>query len=232
MNKQLLPKHKVWVLETIDLIRMRKARPDFDRISRMLLRHYGLSANETRETLEALAGDGKINVVHFKGNVSYRRCLALPEKRSPDQNAQSTSNRIIHAIKVITKQTGDGVTFDELQQWLISKNPDTRLVKHRLQNALQREIAANKVTKLSDDCYVLTSSLPKSEKGKELKPIHTIATPKNKSERSKNVLSETSTHIKSEEGESNLEKTEIDIDAPLRARPLSKRKVCTLVILI
>lgn len=228
MNKQLATQHKGWVLETVDLIRMRKARPSLERISRILYRTYGLSVTETKESLEELVKDGKINRVHFKGNVSFRRCNSLPDKQSPENNAQSTSNRIIHAVKLITKQTGDGVTFDELQQWLISRNPDTRLVKHRLLNALRREIEANNITQLSDDTFVLTESLPNPGTSKELKvkPIQSIAIHREKHTKQRNRTDEAATNSQSAQNE---EEKKGETGSPKRGRPLSKRKVNYLV---
>lgn len=168
----LASKRKEWVLETVDMLRQRKARPDKERICRMLDRLHGLTPEETHESLDALVNDGEVVKVHFKGNVSYRRPLRRfkGSENLMKSNNYNTSHRITHAIKTITKQTGDGVTFEELEQWLISKNPETRLVKHRLEKALQKEINSNMITRLSDGCFVTTESLPKEEKTKELKP--------------------------------------------------------------
>lgn len=220
-------KRKEWVLDTVDLLRQRKARPDFERISRMLERLHGLTPKETKESLEALVNEKKLFKVHFKGNISYRRYSPGDGDRnsaSHEQANHSTSHRIIQAIKTITKQTGDGVTFSELEQWLISKNPETRLVKLRLHTALMREISANTVTKLSDNCYVLTDSLPKGDKAKELKPIVSPKTSKTKVSKqteaqiTKESISENKTNVKEEKTEKN------DSDELKRGRPLSKRK--------
>lgn len=218
-------KRKDWVLDTVDLLRQRKARPDFDRISRMLERFHGLTSKETHESLETLVQENKLYKVHFKGNISYRRHHIdgdrnnLPHK----QVNHTTSNRIIQAIKTITKHTGDGVTFSELEQWLISKNPDTRLVKLRLHTALLREINTNTVTKLSDNCYVLTDSLPKGEKAKELKPIISPKTSKSKTSKQSvtQSIEETPNSTNSTVDKPNTN----DSDVVKRGRPLSKRKV-------
>lgn len=224
--EQITEKHKEWIIETVDLLKQRKARPDFERISRMLERYHGLTKKETSESLEALVNEKKLFKIHFKGNVSYRRdanSLENYSTASVEQRNHSTSHRIIQAIRMITKQTGDGVTFSELEQWLIAKNPETRLVKQRLGTALQREIDAGSITKLSDNCYVLTDSLPKTNTNKELKPNASKKTPKSKA-------SKTATPVKEEEipfeikeepkqPEENNETNEVK-----RGRPLSKRK--------
>ena len=228
MNKQLITQHRTWVLETIDLIRTRKARPDIERISRMLHRSYGLTTNETKETLETLVSEGRINMVHFKGNVSYRKCRFQAQEQSPEPVIQSTSNRLMHALKTITKATGDGVQFYELQDWLLAKNPDTRLVKHRLYIALKREIDADRITQLSDNCYVLTESLPKTDKNKHLKPIQSMAIKtKVKAEPNLTVPQPSSSKlvVHTKEGTDDEQKASYDVDPPKRGRPLSKRKV-------
>ncbi|XP_060578958.1 uncharacterized protein LOC132735935 isoform X2 [Ruditapes philippinarum] len=221
----LAEKHKEWVLEIIDLLRQRKARPDFERISRMIERLHGLNSKETIESLDALVNDEKILKVHFKNNISYRRAgpsFGNRANKSNEPAINTTSYRITQAIKTITKQTGDGVTFSELEHWLISKNPETRLVKLRLHTALLREIEANRVTKLSDNCYVLTDSLPSAEKAKELQPNASPRTSKN----TPKALKQTALNDQIESQTLKIEQDDAsyDNDEPKRGRPLSKRK--------
>lgn len=222
----LTEKRKEWVLETVDLLKQRKARPDFERISRMLERMHGLTSKESKESLDALVNEEKILKVHFKGNISYRRLASADGNRtsqSGEQTNHTTSHRIIQAIKTITKQTGDGVTFSELEQWLISKNPETRLVKLRLHTALLREIEAGRVTKLSDNCYVLTDSLPSGGKAKELVPN---ASPKAIKCKPKTLKqSPQNGHVENPSNETEEADAANDNDDLKRGRPLSKRKV-------
>lgn len=211
----LAERRKEWVLETIDLLRQRKARPDFERISRMLERFHGLTLKETKDSLEALVSEEGVLKVHFKGNISYRRLTPMDSNHSSlpyEQANHSTSHRIITAIGTITKQTGDGVTFAQLEQWLISKNPETRLVKLRLHTALLKEIYGQTITKLSDNCYVLTESLPKDKKSND--------SPKSK--QSKQLVTPLKPMIENKPKEKEYcNKTE-EIE---RGRPLSQRKV-------
>ncbi|XP_050024150.1 histone acetyltransferase KAT6B-like isoform X1 [Dermacentor andersoni] len=66
------PKHKEIVLDTIDQLRKRKARPDFERICHMLYRRHGLSKAEVQEELDLLVDSEAVIKVDYKGNTSYR----------------------------------------------------------------------------------------------------------------------------------------------------------------
>ncbi|KPP56457.1 hypothetical protein Z043_125919, partial [Scleropages formosus] len=48
------PRYRDWILETIDSLRSRKARPDLERICRMVRRRYGWDADRTCAELEKL----------------------------------------------------------------------------------------------------------------------------------------------------------------------------------
>ena len=178
MEEYLKEKHKEWVIAAIDQIRQRKARPDLQRLCSSLHRKHGLSKSKIQSIIEQLVAENIIFKVVYKGQCSFRHAKSYI--KSDSMNNLSTSSRIVQAIRAIMKQTGDGVSFIDLQNWLLGKNPDTRLVKNRLELALKRELEANTVTKLSDNCYVLTESLPTKEK-KEEKPVVPTTSPNNKS---------------------------------------------------
>ncbi|XP_067892721.1 sterile alpha motif domain-containing protein 13 isoform X3 [Heterodontus francisci] len=64
-------KYKEWILETIDSLRSRKARPDVERICRMIERRHGLSPAETQQQLEKLVEAQLVIKVAYKGSNSY-----------------------------------------------------------------------------------------------------------------------------------------------------------------
>ena len=156
INTEMFETKKLWCLEMIDIIKSRKSRPNLDRIGHMLKRSYGLTSDETAECLESLIEEGRVNRVSFKDEISYRRSGSDPCKPCSESGQQTTSSRIISAIRSMSVEYKDGVSFDNLQTWLISKNPQTRLVKNRLEIALKKEIDAQTVEKTSDDLYKLT----------------------------------------------------------------------------
>ena len=175
IDESLSESHKEWVVAAIDQIRQRKARPDFTRLSSALQRRHGLSKTKIQSIINQLVEDKLIFKVFFKGQCSYRS--AKSGFKHDTVRSLSTSNRITHGIKAIMKQTGDGVSFKELENWLLGRNPETKLVKNRLEVALRKEMEANTITKLADNCYVVTESLPTKEK-KEEKPVVPTTTPK------------------------------------------------------
>lgn len=65
-------KFKDVILETIDQLRKRKARPDLDRISNMLQRKHGISFEDTEAILEKLVDSEVVFKVDYKGSTSYR----------------------------------------------------------------------------------------------------------------------------------------------------------------
>ena len=63
---------KEWILETIDQLRKRKARPDLERICHMLERRHRVAASQTEACLEKLVDAEIVMKVDYKGNTSYR----------------------------------------------------------------------------------------------------------------------------------------------------------------
>lgn len=64
--------HEEHILEAIDQMRKRKARPDVDRIGNYMLRHYHVDAADTINDLARLILIEKVIEVDYKGNTSYR----------------------------------------------------------------------------------------------------------------------------------------------------------------
>ncbi|XP_048377838.1 lethal(3)malignant brain tumor-like protein 3 isoform X2 [Stegostoma tigrinum] len=63
---------KQWILETIDSLRSRKARPDLERICKMVQRRHGLAPSRTRRQLDRLLRSRTVLRVSYKGSHSYR----------------------------------------------------------------------------------------------------------------------------------------------------------------
>ncbi|XP_041033220.1 atherin-like isoform X2 [Carcharodon carcharias] len=63
---------KQWILDTIDSLRCRKARPDLERICKMVQRRHGLAPSRTRRQLERLLKSRTVLRVSYKGSHSYR----------------------------------------------------------------------------------------------------------------------------------------------------------------
>ncbi|KAL4659209.1 polycomb protein Scm-like [Arapaima gigas] len=82
------PRYRDWILETIDSLRSRKARPDLERICRMVRRRHGLEPDRTRSELEKLIQEQAVLKVNYKGSVSYRNAAKV-QRKSRKKTAQT-----------------------------------------------------------------------------------------------------------------------------------------------
>ncbi|KAM9856951.1 sterile alpha motif domain-containing protein 1 [Aulostomus maculatus] len=73
-------KYRDWILETIDSLRSRKARPDLERICRMVRRRHGSDPDRTRTELEKLIQEQTVLKVSYKGSISYRNAAKVQRK--------------------------------------------------------------------------------------------------------------------------------------------------------
>lgn len=69
------------ILNTIDQLRKRKARPDLDRICHMLQRNYGLNSSIVQTELDKLIVEDRVIKVDYKGNTSYRNAAKWSKLR-------------------------------------------------------------------------------------------------------------------------------------------------------
>uniref|UniRef100_A0A2K5U8C5 Uncharacterized protein n=1 Tax=Macaca fascicularis TaxID=9541 RepID=A0A2K5U8C5_MACFA len=70
-----------WILDTIDSLRSRKARPDLERICRMVRRRHGPEPERTRAELEKLIQQRAVLRVSYKGSISYRNAARVQPPR-------------------------------------------------------------------------------------------------------------------------------------------------------
>ncbi|XP_044310025.1 atherin [Varanus komodoensis] len=81
---QEAPRYQEWILDTIDSLRSRKARPDLERICRMVRRRHGPEPERTRAELEKLIQQRAVLRVSYKGSISYRNAARVqPPRRGP-----------------------------------------------------------------------------------------------------------------------------------------------------
>ncbi|XP_006874381.1 PREDICTED: atherin [Chrysochloris asiatica] len=71
------PHYQEWILDTIDSLRSRKARPDLERICRMVRRRHGPEPERTRAELEKLIQQRAVLRVSYKGSISYRNAARV-----------------------------------------------------------------------------------------------------------------------------------------------------------
>ncbi|CAM4466614.1 unnamed protein product [Leuciscus chuanchicus] len=92
------PKYREWILETIDSLRSRKARPDLERICRMVRRRHGSDPDKTRAELEKLIQEQTVLKVSYKGSISYRNAAKVQRKcRKRSEQTESAREQTKHA---------------------------------------------------------------------------------------------------------------------------------------
>lgn len=96
-------KYREWILQTIDSLRSRKARPDLERICRMVQRRHGSDPQRTRAELEKLIREQTVLKVSYKGSISYRNAAKVQRK-----NRKKTELAV-----VIVGSGGGGVQEEE-----------------------------------------------------------------------------------------------------------------------
>ncbi|XP_072347301.1 sterile alpha motif domain-containing protein 1-like isoform X2 [Scyliorhinus torazame] len=85
---------KQWILDTIESLRCRKARPDLERICKMVQRRHGLAPSRTRRQLERLLRSRTVLRVSYKGSHSYRNA----ERAAPAAGAAERGQPQLHAV--------------------------------------------------------------------------------------------------------------------------------------
>ncbi|KAM4531736.1 sterile alpha motif domain containing 1a isoform 1-T1 [Odontesthes bonariensis] len=88
------PKYREWILDTIDSLRSRKARPDLERICRMVRRRHGSEPDRTCAELEKLIQEQTVLKVNYKGSISYRNAAKVQRRsRKKDDVSFTTAAR-------------------------------------------------------------------------------------------------------------------------------------------
>ncbi|XP_013412312.2 histone acetyltransferase KAT6B [Lingula anatina] len=169
-------RNKDWILETIDQLRKRKARPDIERICHMLQRKHGLTREEIEADLESLVEAEVVIKVDYKGSTSYRNAAKWRKSHLGGLvlNSTEVSKRIVNALRALTKteslpdsetqtcninnSSSIGVSLSEIEKWIANEDPESTLVKANLQVALDREVDAGQIARLNDNTYVLSDN--------------------------------------------------------------------------
>ncbi|XP_071953823.1 histone acetyltransferase KAT6B-like [Antedon mediterranea] len=150
------------ILETIDALRRRKARPGIERIYHMLQRKNGVTLEEVESALEHLVEAEIVIKVEYKGSTSYRNAAKWRKSHVSGNvlNSTDVTRTLIAAIKSIGEEkegaTPDGASFPDIEKFLNAKSPQSKLTKRRLTDALTREVDIGRVA-LHDNKYRLVA---------------------------------------------------------------------------
>ena len=99
-----------WILDTIDQLRKRKARPDLERICHMVERKHGPSFADIAAELDKLVEAQVVVKVDYKGSTSYRNAAKWRKSHFGNvQNSSSSSAKLDAAVRAL-RGSGTGET--------------------------------------------------------------------------------------------------------------------------
>ncbi|XP_072530672.1 sterile alpha motif domain containing 1a isoform X2 [Salminus brasiliensis] len=103
------PRFREWILDTIDSLRSRKARPDLERICRMVRRRHGSEPDRTCVELEKLIQEHAVLKVNYKGSVSYRNAAKVQRGRRKLEQASAGKSAAKRAcVAEVSRDAGGG----------------------------------------------------------------------------------------------------------------------------
>ncbi|KAM7286463.1 uncharacterized protein ISCGN_030270 [Ixodes scapularis] len=112
-------KHKEIVLETIDQLRKRKARPDFERICHMLYRRHGLTKVEVQTELDLLVDAEVVIKVDYKGSTSYRNAAKWVRfNKSPLSDPAASAAAAANAVPVVAVSISGHATTQKVSRMI------------------------------------------------------------------------------------------------------------------
>ncbi|XP_076642729.1 L(3)mbt interactor in ovarian somatic cells isoform X2 [Halictus rubicundus] len=159
--------HEEQILEAIDQLRRRKARPDADRICNYLLRKFSVDARDTIADLHRLIEAEKVIQVDYKGNTSYRNASKWSRlqlyKNRPEGFVKEklNSGMVAGAVAELVVEEPDyldqGVPAYRLVEQLLDgvSNPTSRRM---VEDFLGKEVASGNLTRLSNGNYSLVAT--------------------------------------------------------------------------
>ncbi|KAH9515401.1 hypothetical protein Btru_014368 [Bulinus truncatus] len=144
---------KEWILEAINHLKHRKARPDLSRISLRMKRKYLMSFAQTRKLLDSLIESGIVVKAVYKNNTSYRDVSKWKKGRLGGQilNSSKMLKRFIRAIDSLEKIKGTGVSAQDIEDYLASQGEEKCFLSGAaLRDALENEISNGYLKKCSN----------------------------------------------------------------------------------
>uniref|UniRef100_A0A1B6D2Z5 PHD-type domain-containing protein n=1 Tax=Clastoptera arizonana TaxID=38151 RepID=A0A1B6D2Z5_9HEMI len=152
-------RHRDRILEAIDQLRKRKARPDVNRICSFMFRRFAVNCVETKLDLQKLIDEETVIKVDYKGNTSYRNAAKwamLPSyKYKKEADTSSLLSSAVAELIVLEPDYLDiGVPGYELESHMIQRD-SRRFSKKNLESILKREVEIGTLVKLDNGNYFL-----------------------------------------------------------------------------
>lgn len=174
-------KHREKILEAIDQLRKRKARPDSIRICNYMQRRFNVDQEETKQNLEKCIKSEIVFKVEYKGDISYRNAAKWHQKHRSgdiidstiysDKKVRGSFSKIVSlSVSELICQEPDflelGVPGQALCKTILSKSL-VKYTKKHLTVLLAHEVAKGGLVKLDNGYYSLGSNLVDTDKSDE-----------------------------------------------------------------
>ncbi|RZF48778.1 hypothetical protein LSTR_LSTR008127 [Laodelphax striatellus] len=215
-------KHRYRILEAIDQLRRRKARPDVNRICSFMFRRFSVSCGETKSDLQKLIEAEIVIKVDYKGNTSYRNAAKwamLPNYKNKQViDSWNTSSILSSAVAELIVLEPDyldiGVPAPELERHLIGKD-SRRFNRKNLDSILKKELDSGTLVKLENGNYFLgehttSNSKPQQGSGNSHSPKSNKSSPSPKANKLKKSINNKSQEDSASVTESVMERQKIE----------------------
>lgn len=161
---EIVIRHKDRILEAIDQLRKRKARPDVNRICSFMFRRFAVNCIETKLDLQKLIDAEIVIKVDYKGSTSYRNAskwamLTSYKYRKEIDTSSIISSAVAELIVLEPDYLDIGVPENELEAHMSEKD-GKRFSKKNLQLILRREVELGSLVKLENGNFFLGEHSP------------------------------------------------------------------------
>lgn len=164
-------RHRDRILEAIDQLRRRKARPDINRICNFLMRRFSVSAIEAKTDLQKCVDNHIVLKVEYKGNISYRNAAKKYTHLKRDANGQLIPRQyrpnrkftdiLTNAIAELIVQEPDylelGVPESELIKNILSKD-NVKYTRKYVSILLEKQVECGGLTKMENGHFLMGPS--------------------------------------------------------------------------
>lgn len=175
-------KYQTHILEAIDQLRRRKARPDADRIFNSLTRRHSIGFTDAKTALEKCVENGVVLKVEYKGNISYRNAAkkfshlkrdsqgeVIRDVTKPNKNFTGLLTRAIAELVLLEPDYLElGVPGGELIKNILSKD-SVRYTKKYVSILLDKEVESGSLIKMENGNFLVgpaKNDVPKFENDK------------------------------------------------------------------
>ncbi|KAI1289336.1 Histone acetyltransferase KAT6A [Halotydeus destructor] len=153
------------IIEAIDALRTRKARPDETRICHWIERRYGLKKEDIIKSIEDSVSDGSVLRVKYKEDISYRNPAKFTRFVHPHVSKLSApltvAKRILRVLRQLTRTDASQKEGASVPNILKSLHGSKQLLNYNeahLERILTRSTVNGTVLKLPNGNYLLAGA--------------------------------------------------------------------------